>query len=105
MSTKMLVQKNLGEKEFLVQKDIWVKRSLFQKIWSTKLSPLKIGSKKFDKNFVINSWDNADMDKCHQDICCLDKCNHKSWHLFALSQDPLFKVWSNQVSNTWDIAA
>ena len=41
MSTNMLVKKNLGEKEFLVQKDIWVKRSLFQKIWSTKLSPPK----------------------------------------------------------------
>ena len=28
----------------------------------------------FHQNLVSNSWDILDMDKCHQDNCCLDKC-------------------------------
>ena len=29
----------------------------------------------FGQNWASNSWDIADMDKCHQDKCCIDKEN------------------------------
>ena len=33
---------------------------------------------KFGLNHVRNIWDIPDMDKCHQDKCCLDKCHRES---------------------------
>ena len=33
---------------------------------------------KFGQNWVSNSWDIPDMDKCRQDKCCQDKCHCNS---------------------------
>ena len=48
---------------------------------------------KFGQNWVSNSWDIPDMDKCCQDNCCEDKCYCDSWNMFK-SQEPTLKVWS-----------
>ena len=52
----------------------------------------------FGHNTVSDSWDIADMDKCHQDICCLDKCHLESWHLLKIVPGTLplkfVKIWS-----------
>ena len=65
----MLVQKILGIKIL----------GHLQKFW-----PRKIGLKKFGRNWVSYSWDIADLDKRLQDVRCLDKCRHISWHLLKI---------------------
>ena len=40
---------------------------------------LKVG-----QNQGSNSLDIANMDKCHQNICCLDKYHLESWHLLNI---------------------
>ena len=49
-----------------------------------KLGPAIIGSKKFGQNWVGNSLDIAEQDKCFQDICYVDKFHHESWHLLEM---------------------
>ena len=39
-------------------------------------------SLKFGQNRVSDSWDIPDMDKCHKDKCCLNKCHCDSWNMF-----------------------
>ena len=58
--------KNVRYKNFFSQRNIWVKRRLFFKInvGQQKLRPQKIWSNNFGQNWVSNSWDYADMDKC-----------------------------------------
>ena len=46
---------------------------------------------KFDYNQVRNSWYNPDMDKCHMEKCCLDKCHLR------------LKFCQNRFINSWDI--
>ena len=41
---------------------------------------------KFGQNWVSNSWDIPNVDKCRQDKCCLDKCHCDSWHLLKMVQ-------------------
>ena len=41
--------------------------------------PLKLG-----QNRVSNTWYIPDMDKCHKDKFCLDKCRHDSWNQFKI---------------------
>ena len=45
------------------------------------------------------------MDKCHQDVCCFDKCHLESWHLLKIAPGtlPLNKteVESVQLGNTY----
>ena len=108
----MCIKKMLGsEKDFWVQKIVdlkkcWALRKLLikkkrflvwknfvtKKVWSKNIlvhknyDSQKIGSKKFGQNRTSNSWDIAYMDKCHQGICCQDKCHHNSWHLLNMVQ-------------------
>ena len=47
---------------------------------------------KFGQNWVNNSWDIPDMDKCRKDKCCLNKCHFESWNM--LKKVPgTFKIW------------
>ena len=47
----------------------------------------------------------ADMDKCHQDISCQDKCYHDSRHLSKIVPGTLpLKFSQNCISNSGDIA-
>ena len=39
---------------------------------------------KFGQNWISNSRDISDMDKCLQDKCCLDKCPRYGWNLFKM---------------------
>ena len=70
----------------LGQKFFESKETLSQQNFGSKeiQSLQKIGSKKFGQNWVSNSWDIPDMDKCCQDKCCLDKCHCDSWNLFKM---------------------
>ena len=59
---------------------------------------------KFHQNWVSNSWNIPDMDKCHLDKCCLDKCHRYSWKLFLDVPRSLYlNFHQNWVSNSWDI--
>ena len=95
------VWKNLRPKNFGSGKFVWKKLQVQKKFdlkkSSNKFGPNKIlcvekvlskniWSKKFDQNRTSNSWDIAFMDKCHQGICCQDKCHHSSWHLLNMVQ-------------------
>ena len=81
--------KNVRYKNFFSQRNIWVKRRLFFKInvGQQKLRPQKIWSNNFGQNWVSNSWDYADMDKC--------------WHLLKmvpgtyLLTAEIFLIWTN----------
>ena len=94
-----VVLKNLGRKKKNCQRNVLTLKNLGQnQIWSNIMFGLKkfgpkyffltrlpkIWSKKFGQNQVRNSSDIADTDKCCQDICCLDKCHHGSWHLLKM---------------------
>ena len=80
--------KNVRYKNFFSQRNIWVKRRLFFKInvGQQKLRPQKIWSNNFGQNWVSNSWDYADMDKC--------------WHLLKmvpgtyLLTAEIFLIWT-----------
>ena len=78
--------KNVRYKNFFSQRNIWVKRRLFFKInvGQQKLRPQKIWSKNFGQNWVSNSWDYADMDKCCRDIHFMNKCHPYSWNLLKM---------------------
>ena len=39
---------------------------------------------KFGQNQISNSWDISEMNKCHQDKFCLDKCHRYSWNLLKM---------------------
>ena len=67
---KILGLKIYGPKEF------WSKNILVYKNYD----PYKIGSIKLVQNQTTYSWDIADMDRCRQGICWLDKYHHDSWH-------------------------
>ena len=76
---KVLVQNNFGLENFFVSNKIAGPKKIWSKeIWSKNIlahkndEPQKIGSKKFGQNRSSNSWDIADMDKCHQGICYLN---------------------------------
>ena len=43
---------------------------------------------KFDQNRASNCWDIADMDKCPQDKCCLNKCRGDSFNLLYMFPGP-----------------
>ena len=60
-------------------------------MYPEKIRLPKIGSQKFDQNLFINSGDIADMYKCRQDICCMDKCYRDSWHLLKMVQESYFQ--------------
>ena len=64
---------------------------------SIKDGPIKL-TLKFGQDWVSNSWDIPNMDKCRQVKCCLDKCQ-----LDTLRKLPL-KFHQNRVRNSWDIA-
>ena len=52
---------------------------------------------KFGQNWVCNSWDIPDMEKCHLDKCCLnkccldkrflDKCYHDTWNILNVPRN------------------
>ena len=46
---------------------------------------------KFGKNRVSNSWDIPDMDKCHQDKCCVEKCHCDSYNLSKMVPGTFFQ--------------
>ena len=100
--------KTFGSRKILAPKECWSKRFCFQqhldftKFWSKKiLAPQKIGSKKFAKDWIRNRGYIPDMDKCHQDRCCLDKCHPDIWHLVRWPKRPSFKVGPNWFSNRY----
>ena len=77
--------KNVRYKNFFGQKNIWINRSIFsKKMLAQKLRPQKIWSHNFGQNWISNSWDYADMDKCCRDIHFLNKCHPNSWHLLKM---------------------
>ena len=78
MTQKMWVQKNIG---VLVSKILGQKKFGQKKFCEQKLRPQKSLVK---ITSVSNSLDIADMDKCHQDICCLDEYHRDSWHLLKM---------------------
>ena len=81
-SNKISGLKTLGPNKILCLEKVLSKNILVHKNYDSK----KIGSKKFGQNWTSNSWDIAYMDKCHQGICCQDKCHHNSWHLLNMVQ-------------------
>ena len=83
--------KNVRYKNFFSQRNIWVKRRLFFKInvGQQKLRPQKIWSNNFGQNWVSNSWDYADMDKC--------------WHL--LKMVPGTYLLTAEIFLIWKIVA
>ena len=86
MGPKNWIPKYLGLKIFLVKTN-----------FGPKMAPKKLG-----QNWVRNNWAIHDMEKSCQDRCCLDQCHRDSWHLLKMVPGT-FKVWSNRVSNSWDI--
>ena len=101
LTWKKMFKKILGPKQFWVRKEFefehlfgsnkisGLKEVLSENILVHKnLDPQKSGSKKFGQNRTSNSWDIAYLDKCHQGICCLDKCHHNSWHLLNIVPRP-----------------
>ena len=61
----------------IVGKIIWLETYEVKKsFWNLPL--------KFGQNWVGNSWDIPDMDKCHQDKCWQDKYHHNGWNLLKL---------------------
>ena len=68
-------EKKLGPKHFWVQKIFESKEIWSKKMWCTNIKTPKYWVKKICQNRGSNNWDIADMDKCHQDISCLDKCS------------------------------
>ena len=52
------------------------------------MASVKDGSRnlplKFGQNWLSNSWNIADMDKCHQVKCYLGKSHRDSWHLLKM---------------------
>ena len=73
-------------KKMFGPRSIWVKKSLVQKeiLAQINYGSQKIGSKTFGQNWVSNSWYIAELYRCLQDICGLDKCHHDSWHLWKI---------------------
>ena len=57
---------------------------------------------KLHQNQVSNSWDIPNMDICHQDKCCVDKCHRES--VLNVHRNLPLKFHQNRVSNSWDIA-
>ena len=49
---------------------------------------------KFGHNWVSDSWDIADMEKCRQDKCFVNKCHLTVGICSRCFQEPTFKVWS-----------
>ena len=45
------------------------------------ITTFNIATLKFGQNWLSNSWDIPDMDKCCQDKCWLDNYPHNGWHL------------------------
>ena len=84
--------RNFCTKAYFSEKFLDTKKFKVQKIWS------KSGlNAKFGQNWFSSSWDIADMDKCHQVKCCLNKCHYDSWH-----QLKTLKFGKKWVSNSWD---
>ena len=96
---KILFLKNLGSKigsqknqvkkirsRYFGSKKLWVQKKWGPtKFWVQIISRCKkFGFTKFRQNWVSNSRDFPDMDKCHQDKCFLDKCHRDSWHLLKM---------------------
>ena len=71
---KIFGPKLCGSKEFFFQK----------RCWSTKIKTPKIGAQNFCQNWVSNSWDYSDMDKCCQEIHFINKCHPYSWNLLKM---------------------
>ena len=67
---KILAQKRCWYNKMLGKKKLRFKKSFGPQNFDYK----KILPKKFRKNQVSNSWDNPDMDKCHQNSFGLKKC-------------------------------
>ena len=61
---KIRVEKNEGQSKFWSRLD-----QINKKNWAEK----------FGQNWVHDNRDIPDMDKCHQDKCCLDECHCDSW--------------------------
>ena len=55
--------------------------------------------KKFGQNWVSNSWDIPNMDKC-----CLDKCQPELESMLDGPRNLRLKFHQSRVSNSWDIA-
>ena len=72
---KIKVQQNFGSRKLLGSKKFWVQKIFGTKISGNKIYLQKIKIKlyflnsplKFGQNWVSNSWDIPDMDKCRQD--------------------------------------
>ena len=96
--------KNVRYKNFSGQKNILINRSIFsKKMLAQKLRPQKIWPHNFGQNWVSNSWDYADMDKCCWDIHFLNKCHPNSWHL--LKMVPGTYLLTAEIFLIWKIVA
>ena len=91
---KNVRSKNFGSKKFRSEKLFGPKKFGWNKIFvQYNLGPQKVKPKKFVEHFVSNSWDIPDMDKCRQEKCCLDKCQHDSWNQFKMVPGIYFLSW------------
>ena len=95
-SEKLLGKKKMGSKYFW-----WVPKAEIMPEWTNvawtyfpeqmapwQLASVKEGPRnqplKFGQNWVSSSWDILNMDKCCQDIFCLDTCHQEGWHLLKI---------------------
>ena len=66
---------------------VWHHFTPFGPVWPGLALPLKFG-----QNWVSNSWDIPNIDKCRLDKCCRDKCHRDSWDVLGMV--PGTYVWS-----------
>ena len=90
---KILSPKKFGSNKILIKKNFDKK----------KLRPAKNESKKFGQNWISNSLDITDMDKCWQYKCCLDRCQHESAQ--EGPRNLLLKFGQNRAINSRDMAS
>ena len=76
LGSKKKAQKKIGSKNILVQINVGLKKIM---------APKKMG-----QNWASSSWYIPEMDKCHKDKSCLDKCPNT----VGRSQEHTFKLLS-----------
>ena len=79
---------------------------VLKKFGSNKMLVQNIVSQIFCQDWVSDSWDIPNMDKCSQDKSWIDKCHMSPWQLAFVKDGPSqpLKFGQNRVSNSWNIA-
>ena len=79
---------------------------VLKKFGSNKMLVQNIVSQIFCQDWVSDSWDIPNMDKCSQDKSCIDKCHMSPWQLAFVKEGPRnlpLKFGQNLISIRWDI--